>query len=208
VGVDYSAAMVKACQTKFSNLEFVVADVANLSFFPDASFHAVVFAFNGIDYVLPDECRRSCLGHIRRVLKPGGVVIFSSHNPRSVLVRPSWNQERLLRIARSFSAGYWLVWIFLTAMRSTLAVAQAMEATIWRAVRRIPSRMFWHGHGTLVDPVHGGLLTHYSTPSCVLKELAAFQFRPERILGNDYPKQGYRYATDWYYYVFTKTCEK
>ncbi len=37
--------------------------------FPDASFDVVVFAFNGIDYVLPEQSRQSCLAHIRRVLK-------------------------------------------------------------------------------------------------------------------------------------------
>ncbi len=85
VGVDYAAAMVTACQAKFPGLEFVVADAANLAAFPDASFDVVVFAFNGIDYVLPDESRRSCFEHVHRVLKAGGVVIFSSHNARAVL---------------------------------------------------------------------------------------------------------------------------
>ncbi len=37
VGVDYAAAMVKVCRGKFPGLEFVVADAANLSIFPDAS---------------------------------------------------------------------------------------------------------------------------------------------------------------------------
>ena len=104
VGVDYAAAMVKACQAKFPDLEFVVADAANLSIFPDASFDVVVFAFNGIDYVLPEQSRRSCFEHIRRVLKAKGVLIFSSHNARAVLIRPQWNRERLQRTARRFSA--------------------------------------------------------------------------------------------------------
>src|SRR5208337_5155868 len=69
VGVDYAPAMVKACQAKFPGLEFRVADAANLSLFPDDSFDVVVFAFNGIDYVLPEESRRSCFAHVHRVLK-------------------------------------------------------------------------------------------------------------------------------------------
>ncbi len=55
VGVDNAEAMVRACQQKFPDLEFVTADAGDLSAFPDAVFDAVVFAFNGIDFVLPDK---------------------------------------------------------------------------------------------------------------------------------------------------------
>ncbi len=212
VGVDYAPAMVKACQAKFPSLEFVVADAANLSIFPDASFDAVVFAFNGIDYVLPEQSRRNCFGHIHRVLKAGGVLIFSSHNARAVLVPPRWNRELLRRTARQFSANskilYWLLWLFLTCARSALAFGQAAGATFLRIVQRCPSRAFWRGEGTLVDSAHGGLLTHHSIPTRVVAELDAVALRPERILGDDYPRASHPYATDWYYYVFSKACEK
>src|SRR5580704_5064508 len=46
IGLDYSEAMIKACQTKFPHLEFRVADAADLSAFPDESFDVVVFSFN------------------------------------------------------------------------------------------------------------------------------------------------------------------
>lgn len=212
VGVDYAAAMVKACQAKFRGLEFLVADAADLSLFPDTSFDVVVFSFNGIDYVLPDERRRCCLNHIYRILKAGGVVIFSSHNPRSVVIRPSWNRQRLHRVAQRYSADskvlYSVLWAALTLGRSAIAAGQALGATLMRVLARVPSRTFWRGEGRLMDSAHGGLLTHYGTPQRVLAELAALQFRPERILGDDYPRSSHSCATDWYYYVFTKTLEK
>jgi ubiquinone/menaquinone biosynthesis C-methylase UbiE len=212
VGVDYAAAMVKACQAKFPGLEFVVADAANLALFPDVSFDVVVCAFNGIDYVLPDRSRLSCFQHIHRVLKAGGVVIFSSHNARALLIRPRWNRERVQLIARQFSADsrvlYLLLFVVLTSARSTLAFGQAMGATLQRVLKRIPSRVFWHGEGSLVDTAHGGLLTHYCTPSRVINELSALHLRPERVLGDDYPEPSHLYATDWYYYVFAKAGEK
>ena len=212
VGVDYAAAMVEACKAKFPGLEFVVADAANLSAFPDASFDAVVFAFNGIDYVLPEQSRRSCFGHIQRVLRAKGVLIFSSHNARAVLIRRRWNRGLLQRIARRFSADsrvlYWLLLGTLTSARWALALAQAAGATLLRVVRRIPSHVFWRGGGSLVDSAHGGLLTHYSIPRRVISELAALHLRPERILGDDYPHTSHPYSTDWYYYVFAKPCEK
>ena len=212
VGVDYAASMVQACRTKFPELEFAVADAANLSAFSDASFDVVVFAFNGIDYVLPEQSRRLCFGHIHRVLRAGGVVIFSSHNARAVLTRPHWNRERLRRIAGRFCAGsralYSLLFIVLTLARLAFAFVQAMRDTLRRVFQRLPSRVFWRGEGNLVDSAHGGLLTHYWIPSRVIAEMAALDLHPERIVGDEYPQRSHAYATDWYYYVFTKSFEK
>lgn len=212
VGVDYAAPMVQACQARFPGLRFVVADAADLSAFPDASFDTVVFAFNGIDYVIPDQSRRSCFEHIRRILKTGGVLIFSSHNPRAVLILPRWNRERLQRMAQRYSFGsrglYWLSLMVFVAARSVLAFGQAAAMTLRRVLKRVPSRVFWRGEGTLVDSAHGGLLTHYSTPRCVIGELAALHLQFERILGDDYPRLSCPFITDWYYYVFIKPVEK
>lgn len=211
VGVDYSVSMIEACRTKFPDLEFVVADAADLSVFPDAAFDVVIFAFNGIDYVLPEQSRRRCFGHIRRVLKVGGVVVFSSHNARAVLIRPRWNRERLQWIAQRFSGGskalYGLFLTILTLARSALALVQAIGRTLQRVLERVPSRVFWRGEGNLIDSAHGGLLTHYWIPSRVIAELADLHLRPECIVGDDYPEPSHSCCTDWYYYVFRKPFE-
>jgi ubiquinone/menaquinone biosynthesis C-methylase UbiE len=208
VGIDYAASMVQACQSKFPGLEFRVADAADLSEFRDESFDAVVFAFNGIDYVFPLEGRKLCLQHVHRMLKQNGCMIFSSHNPRAILVRPSWNPTRIQRMARCFSLEsavlYDLLLVGMTCSRAGVALVQSVWPTISRLVRRISSRTFWRGEGTLVDSSHGGLLTHYWTPERVIKEMNDAGFRVERVLGDDYPQTSHQYATDWYYYVFIK----
>ena len=99
VGVDYSEEMVRTCRNKFPGLEFMVADASDLSAFPDASFDAIVIAFNGLDYLFPNEKRRQCLRECGRVLRADGVLVFSSHNPRSIFVRPAWDRERLRAFA-------------------------------------------------------------------------------------------------------------
>jgi ubiquinone/menaquinone biosynthesis C-methylase UbiE len=207
VGLDYAAAMIEACQTKFPHLDFRVADAADLSAFQDESFDAVVFSFNGID-MLPSAQRRACLEHSYRVLRPGGVLIFSSHNPRAILVRRGWNRDRLQRMARGFSGRsaplYSLLFAALTSLRFALAAGQSAWSSLPRFFKRVPSQMFWRGEGNLADTAHGGLLTHYWTPERAIDELTSFHFRIERVLGNDYPQPPREYATDWYYYVFAK----
>jgi SAM-dependent methyltransferase len=207
VGADYAPAMVKACQAKFPGLEFRVADAADLSAFQDGAFDVVVFAFNGLDYVFPAESRHACLRHTHRILKPNGFLIFSSHNPRAVVVRRRWNRERLQRLARRFSGGwgplYNLLLVGFSDVRSVLAVGQSAWATLMR-LRRILSRAFWRGEGHLVDSAHRGLFTHYWIPERVIDELDHAHFRVERVLGDDYPQASHHYTTDWYYYVFAK----
>ena len=208
VGVDYSAAMVKACRQKFPQLDFRIADAANLSEFREESFDAVIFAFNGIDYVFPSEGRRACLQHIHRVLRRNGCFIFSSHNPRAVLVRPRWNLDRLQKIARRCSPQsaflHKLVLAAFTSARFGIALVQSAWLSLLRILRRVPSRAFWAGEGDLVDSSHGGLFTHYSVPDRVVAEFSRAGFRVERVLGDDYPLVSHPYSTDWYYYVFTK----
>jgi len=208
VGVDCAAAMIKACRARFPTMSFVVADAADLGCFPDSSFDAVVVAFNGIDFVLPGESRIACLKHIHRLLRPNGILIFSSHNARAIFVRPSWNQARLQQTALRFSSGsdflYRVFLPILTVARFALALVQAGGASLHRLLRRSASRMFWRGEGTLVDSAHGGLLTHYWTPARAIAELKSLRFQPERILAQEYPRSNSTYSADWYYYVFVK----
>jgi ubiquinone/menaquinone biosynthesis C-methylase UbiE len=206
VGADYAAEMVAACRRKFPQLEFAVASAADLSSFASDSFDAVVMAFNAFDYVLPDEARVRALREIRRVLRPGGVFIFSSHNPRAILVRVSWNRERVRNIAERITQRIPILvsplFAVLIAARVTLAVLHSAVRSVGRTARRLPTKLFWRGEGYWMDPVHGGLNTRYAVPAKVVAELQEFGFALRRVLGDDYPMIGSQWATGWYYYVF------
>lgn len=207
VGIDYATSMVAASRAKFPRLEFLVADAADLSMFSNSSFDAVVFSFNGIDNLNKDG-RRSCLEHVCRILKPGGCFIFSTHNPRLLMVRPRLNQERAESKTQRYSAGlkalYWPLYASLIAAEIVLAGARTVLRSTKQIIRRVPSRTFWRGEGTLVDSVFGGIVMHYATPQRVLDEVSTSGLRPVRILGDDYPHSSHLYLTSWYYYVFTK----
>jgi ubiquinone/menaquinone biosynthesis C-methylase UbiE len=208
LGVDYSEEMVRSCRDKFPNLEFQVADAADLSFLQDGSFGAVVIAFNGLDYVVPEARRRQCLQECFRVLRAGGVLIFSSHNPRSVLVRPAWSRERLQSFAAKL-AGERQAWVapitrLLTPLKATHSLARAAGASAERILTRMSRAPFWRGEGYDVDPVHGGLLTHYWTPRKAICEVSGSGFVLCACVGDDFPHTSTTIITDWYYYVFSK----
>jgi ubiquinone/menaquinone biosynthesis C-methylase UbiE len=208
VGVDYSEEMILLCRDKFPELEFLIVDASDLATFSDGSFDAIVVAFNGLDYVLPAEKRWQCLRECDRVLKAGGVFIFSSHNPRSIFLRPSWDPQILRAFARRLfpqpGAGFAVVLVALTVAKSVHAFLRALAGSVARIFRRVPTTAFWRGEGCLVDSAHGGLTTHCWTPRHATAETSKFGLRVETVLGDDYPRRSHQFVTDWFYYVFTK----
>jgi SAM-dependent methyltransferase len=78
-GVDYSPELVKACQLRYPGVDIREADARRLDGFADETFDFVYFSFNGID-TLDRNGRRQFLDAVRRVLKPGGTLLFSTLN--------------------------------------------------------------------------------------------------------------------------------
>jgi SAM-dependent methyltransferase len=79
VGMDISAALLKQALARHPGLDFYRMDATRLAF-GDDSFNAVMFSFNGIDGLYPVSQRIEAIRETFRVLKPGGIFVFSSHN--------------------------------------------------------------------------------------------------------------------------------
>jgi SAM-dependent methyltransferase len=208
VGVDYAEKMIAECRQKFPQLEFHLANAADLSQFFSSSFDAVVMAFNGMDYLLPDDARLRALREIHRVLRSEDILIFSSHNARAFFLRPAWNPQRVRALAESIVGSRGILfrpvlW-FLMGVRVTVAVLWSVLVSLGRVARRLPTRTFWQGRGYRMDPAHGGLKTHLATPRKVKQEVEQFGFRLLRVVGDDYPRVSRLFCTGWYYYVFRK----
>lgn len=91
VGVDVSDAMVRAATDLYPDLEVEVADAAALPF-EDDRFEYALFSAYGLDYLHPESRRLEALEEVHRVLKPGGIFAFNTHNswyalPAMVLAR-------------------------------------------------------------------------------------------------------------------------
>jgi SAM-dependent methyltransferase len=183
LGVDYSPAMVEAARQHHPDARLEVDDATRLDRVPEASVDVAVFSFNGIDYV-DERGRASVFAALRRVLRPGGVLIFSSHNPRFVQ-RPS--PMPFLR----------------QVVRRPRAVLRWLAAFLRHLLRKLTEGQFWRGRGSTFDPAHGGVHTYAASPRRVRRELRAVGFLVEAIVPDDEIRSTHSGAltAPWYYYA-------
>lgn len=102
-GIDVSEPLVEEARSLFPEIDFRVEDVRDTSF-ESGTFDYVLFSYYGLDYILPKAERLRALREIRRVLKPSGIAVFSSHNSWNpamwALCLREENRERLLSRAK------------------------------------------------------------------------------------------------------------
>jgi ubiquinone/menaquinone biosynthesis C-methylase UbiE len=184
VGADYSQGMVNACKKRWPKLEFVHCNAIDLSRFADDLFDVVVFSFNGIDVIRDDENRAKCLAETTRVLRPGGLLIFSSHNARLLGVWPKLND----------ASGHQIPWRIIRAVFKSISLI----------IRRLGSEVRRNGQGYVYDPVHGGMMHYVSTPETMAPQLGAVGLEITEIVSGAFPIATTAAFTPWYYYVCRK----
>jgi len=94
IGIDISPLMIQKAHELHPDIAFKVGDATKLDF-PDNIFDAVLFSFNGLDCIYPETQRTEALKEIHRVLKNGGVFIYSSHEWGAT--RFKWRALRRIR---------------------------------------------------------------------------------------------------------------
>src|SRR5208337_3689643 len=77
--IDYSPAAIEATRRRFSLDSIYQCDMRDMRRFRCGTFDFAICAYNGLDYV-DHEGRLKALSEIHRVLKPGAVFMFSTHN--------------------------------------------------------------------------------------------------------------------------------
>jgi SAM-dependent methyltransferase len=101
--VDYAETMIERAKAIHADspVRFQVMDVRALAF-ANGTFDYILFSSNGLDSLYPVSERLKALQEIQRVLKPGGILLFTSHN--AVWLPSKWNKAK--RILHSFSKGW------------------------------------------------------------------------------------------------------
>lgn len=85
VGSDYAENMIDACINRFpdagDHVRFEVIDATDMKGVPDDYFDLILFSFNSIDCVAPED-REKVFQEALRVGRKGGYFAFSTHNLR------------------------------------------------------------------------------------------------------------------------------
>lgn len=192
IGLDYSRRMIEACRARFPQWRFQVADARDLSCFASDTFDFVLFSYNGLDYV-DHAGRMRVLHEISRVLKPGGVLAFSSHN-----------LESLRR--RTFARDIFRVDGISTPLNAAKALAR-IGVRLINYVQNAGAQVRTENYAILVDPAHDFVLrTYYITPREQQRQLSATGFpHPAEVFdehGNHPPSDANPYTL---YYVARKS---
>jgi len=179
VAIDYTPKMVEAARRNHPDRDIRVGDARDLREFDDASFDFVMFSYNGID-ALAHEDRRTSLAEFRRVLIPGGILMFSTldKDGKSFGRAPSvlgGRSEKRSRIDGAISFARHL---------SLNTARYRRERTNWR---RLSTRIEDHGEWG-VSPLAAqeyGLLVHFITQRGERDELNRLGFHVEAMVDND-----------------------
>lgn len=86
VGIDSSEAMISLCRGLLPHMTLLRCDARDLGHFESESFDSALFTFNGID-AMEHWDRIRVLEGLHRVLRLGGLWVFSSHNRRCRFAR-------------------------------------------------------------------------------------------------------------------------
>jgi ubiquinone/menaquinone biosynthesis C-methylase UbiE len=183
-GLDYSEEMVRSCRRKWTQLTFVHGEASDMHMLRENEFDFVLFSFNGIDS-MSHEKRVRALKEVHRVLKPGGVFAFSSHNRDDKRIVTAFN-GRDLNLMNN-----------LRNIRSYLRVRKYQVSTTAYAI--------------LSDPLVGfGYLTYYSRKADQVRQLENAGFQDITIINRAadvVDAESVDRKSQWFHYVCSKAAE-
>jgi len=194
-GLDYSPEMIATCRRSYPGVDFLVGDARDLSAFEAGSFGLIFFSFNGIDYVGHVD-RLRILAEARRLLRPGGFFVFSTHNRDAQLYAP-WHWSRFrVNVARS-------------PLKFAKRLASIAVGTLLH-LRNRKKEVDAPEYAIRNDEAHRfSLLTYYIRVEDQIAQLQRCGFDEVRAVGRDGawigPEERRAWKEHWIYYVARRT---
>lgn len=187
--LDYSSQMLERARGWLPDVRFIHCDAREMHVFGDAEFDVVFFANNGLDS-LEHEDRLRALAEIRRILVPGGLFTFSSHNRD--------HKDARLQPRLRFTPDP-----FMLARRIVRFHRCARNRRTNRAYERDEK-----DYAIINDRSHNySLITYYMTIKDQVAQLKAAGFKPIEVYnldGKELPLDGVDTGSGWLNYVARK----
>jgi SAM-dependent methyltransferase len=169
LGLDYSAEMVAVCRRCYPGIRIIHGDARDLSALPEEHFGFVCFAWNGMDCVAHND-RQRILAEILRVLRPGGLFLFASHN-LNCKPRQPWDP----------ALHYWT-----RDARGLVRYVYYSLRWTWQRFRRLRWQRHGDNYSILVDELHDFcLLCYFVTPSEQVRQLKEHGFEDIKLFDAD-----------------------
>ena len=186
IGIDYSNVFTEVVKQRFPTADIRHMDARDLKAFDNSSFDFVNFSFNGIDYVDHND-RIKILDEVYRVLKPGGVFFFSTHNKdHFTFNRPAWANPENSN------------WINFKTFIKLLPY-------VFIHMKQKRNEVFHEGFAIINDSAHNySLLTFYTSPFYLKEQLSAHLFSDQEFYSKSGEVKEDKDLDDW---IFV-TCKK
>lgn len=166
LGIDYSPEMVAACRARYPSVRFEHADARQLSSVADASIAMAVFSCNGISMVGHDD-RLAIMREVHRILKPGGVFLFTTYNRNSPEARAGF---RFPEFEWSSNPGRLMV--------RTLRWAKNTGISLYQRSQNLKHEVHTPDYAVLNDVCHNyGVMLYYITLDQQRQQLEAAGFQ-------------------------------
>jgi ubiquinone/menaquinone biosynthesis C-methylase UbiE len=167
VAIDYSLAMVRVTQGRHPHLRVLHADARDMPIFRDGGFDFVLFSYNGLDCV-DHTGRLQILSEIFRVMKSGGIFMFSGHNRDHLTGRASFIRRKLRSIRDLHPVRHPL---------ATIGTLTDLAVSLFNHLRQYRLEQRTTEYAILNDPAHRfRLMLYYIGQSAQLRQLAEVGF--------------------------------